>query len=366
MVIKSVSFENFRNLGNTEIFPDEGINVIYGDNAQGKTNLIEALWLFTGGRSFRGAKDNEMIAFGEKFARIRLNFYACQRDQTLEIIIQNNKRSAILNDVPRNYLSQIVGSFCSVVFSPDHLTLIKSGPEERRNFIDAALCQIMPSYASHLSRYKRILNERNSLLKDIPRHRELEDTLDIWNDRLAYEGAAIALERFRYIRLLSEPAIEFYQGISRNKERLQLVYKTCYGGSEQMEFAELREKMMNVLTEKQRDDIDCGYTGSGIHRDDLLVRINDKEARSFGSQGQQRSAVLALKLAEASVLGQEKGEKPVILLDDVLSELDRSRQNYLIHELSGLQVFITCCESEIDAPHKIYISNGKMTVTGGN
>ena len=360
MFVKSISFENYRNLKNTAIYPDKGINVIYGDNAQGKTNLIEGLWLFTGGRSFRGAKDSELIAFGKKNASAELCFYSHEREQTIRLQISNGKRSAVLNDVPKAYMSQIIGSFCAVVFSPDHLTLIKNGPEERRNFIDAAICQIKPGYAAVLSRYKRVLNERNALLKDIPRHRELEDTLDIWNDRLAHEGALAAQERFRYIEKLTKLAVGFYDGISDGKEILSVSYRTGYGGESTMSREELKKKILSSLEKRQNDDIYCGFTTSGIHRDDLIVSINGKEARSFGSQGQQRSAVLSLKLAEASVLREEKGEAPVILLDDVLSELDASRQNYLLHKLEGLQVFITCCDTHIRCDHRIRLCDGEM------
>ena len=366
MIVKSIAFENFRNLKNTKIFPSEGINVIYGDNAQGKTNLIEALWLMTGGRSFRGSKDGELIAFGKKYANVCIEFFSEERDQELKILINTGKRTAVLNDVEKNYMSQIVGCFCAVVFSPDHLTLVKGGPDERRNFIDAAICQIKPAYASHLSRYRRIMNERNSLLKDIPRHRELEDTLEIWNDRLVYEGAAIALERFDYVSLLSDSSSEFYEGISSGKEKLSVEYRTSYGGNENMDFNELRNRMWEILREKQKDDVYFGYTTSGIHRDDLIVKINGMEARSFGSQGQQRSSVLAMKLAEAEILGNKKGEKPVILLDDVLSELDRSRQEYLLKKLGGMQVFITCCESDTDAENRILIKDGELFVHGGD
>ncbi len=358
MYVKSITLEHYRNLKNTRIFFSEGINVIDGDNAQGKTNLIESLWLFTGGRSFRGARESELIAFGEKQARTELCFHSQDRDQTIALTITGSKRTAVLNDVPKSGLSQIIGSFCAVVFSPDHLTLIKNGPEERRSFIDAAICQIRPSYAAVLSRYKRVLNERNALLKDIPRHRDLEDTLDIWDERLAHEGALAAQERFHYIEKLTGLAETFYAGISDGKESLSLTYKTTYGGQSGMTREELKELILASLLKKQRDDIYCGFTTSGIHRDDLTVTINGREARSFGSQGQQRSAVLALKLAEASVLQQEKGEAPVILLDDVLSELDASRQSYLLHKLEGLQVFITCCDTHIHSDHKLRIADG--------
>lgn len=361
MFVKKLSFENYRNLCTDELFPAEGINVIYGDNAQGKTNLLEALWLFTGGRSFRGSKDSELVAFGQKYAHLRLTFQSEGREQTIQIHIGGGKRSAVLNDVPKSFMSQIIGSFCAVVFSPDHLTLIKNGPEERRGFLDAALCQLRPLYAARLARYRKVLNERNALLKDIPRHRELEDMLEIWNERLALEGSMIAKERFDYTEALTVLAAEYYDGISSGKEKLSVVYRCGQLTAENADSELIKENMLTTLKSRQNDDIFCGYTTTGVHRDDLLVKIDEREARSFGSQGQQRSAVLALKLAEASVLADKKGEKPVILLDDVLSELDESRQNYLLHQLEGRQVFITCCEKEIQAEHKFRIQNGVIS-----
>lgn len=360
MLIKSIKLENYRNLENTDFFPAEGINIIYGDNAQGKTNLLECIWLFTGGRSFRGSKDNELISFGEKYSRVSLCFNSASREQTIVITVSGGKREAILNDVPKKYMSQVIGSFCAVVFSPDHLSLIKSGPEERRNFIDAAICQIKPSYAVLLSRYKRMLNERNALLKDIPRHRELEDMLDIWDERLAHEGSAIAVERMKYAEKLSQLAAGFYDGISGGRESLSISYKTGSCREEGYDREMIKSEMLSTLSTRRSDDIYCGFTTTGVHRDDLNVRINQKEARSFGSQGQQRSAVLAMKLAEAAVLGNERHEKPVILLDDVLSELDPKRQNYLLNKLEGMQVFITCCE-RVESPEKKFrIENGKI------
>lgn len=363
MLIRSIKLENYRNLENTEFFPSNGINIIYGDNAQGKTNLLECIWLFTGGRSFRGSKDSELISFGEKYAKVSLCFQTAVREQQIVITISGGKREAILNDVPKKYISQIIGSFCAVVFSPDHLSLIKSGPEDRRNFIDAALCQIKPSYAVLLSRYKRILNERNALLKDIPKHRELEDMLDIWDDRLAAEGSKIAVERQRFVGELSELAAGFYDGISGGRETLSLSYKTGCCKNEDTNPDEIRENMLYLLGMRRSDDIYCGFTATGVHRDDLAVKINDKEAKSFGSQGQQRSAVLAMKLAEAAISGEKIGEKPVVLLDDVLSELDIKRQNYLLNKLEGMQVFITCCERADSSETKFRMENGKLHKT---
>ena len=362
MYIKKVSFENYRNLQPTTLYPAEGINVIYGDNAQGKTNLLEGLWLFTGGRSFRGSKNSELIAFHQSYARLEVFFYANEREQTIRLTINSNKRTAVLNDVPQSYMAQIIGHFCAVVFSPYHLSLIKSGPEERRSFVDAAICQIKPSYTIRLSRYKQMLNERNALLKDIPQHRELEKMLSVWNEQLAAEGAVIAAERSQYIRQLSESAAHFYDGMSGGRELLEMFYKTSSADAdnEDIDIEERQYRLLTALKQRQNEDMACGYTTAGIHRDDLVIKINGKEARSFGSQGQQRSAVLSMKLAEAALLGRAKGENPVILLDDVLSELDPNRQQYLLTKLEGFQVFITCCEKEIEAVHQVHICEGRV------
>lgn len=360
MIVKRLDFINYRNLENACFIPKKGINIICGSNAQGKTNLIECLWLFTGGRSFRGSKEKDIIAFGKEKAIIKVIFDSEGREQNIEISIEKGKRKASLNGISKNYLSQIIGSFCAVVFSPDHLTLIKNGPDERRSFIDGAICQIRPMYAMLLSRYKKILNERNSLLKNIAKHSELVDTISVWNETLAFTGAKIASERASYIRKLNEPALHFYDGISKGKEKLTIEYKMNCKASVDADEQEIFDKTLERLRQKQNEDIYCGYTTSGVHRDDLVIKIDEREARNFGSQGQQRSAVLSLKLAEASVLGEEKGENPIILLDDVLSELDASRQNYLLTKLDDMQVFITCCEKIIDTDNVIYVENGRL------
>ena len=360
MFIKNLGFENYRNLKNSSLSPSENINIIYGSNAQGKTNLIECMWLLTGGRSFRGAKDRELIAFDQKFSRVKADFFSTNREQTVEILIQNNKRTPFLNGVQKNYMSEIIGSFCAVVFSPNHLALVKNGPDERRNFIDSALCQIKPSYALFLSRYRKILDQRNALLKAIPKAPYLADTLDVWNERLANEGSLIAFHRYAYMREFSKLSSQFYFGISNNTETLETACKTGYHSTPDMPREELKHCILNALRLKQEEEISLGYTIKGVHRDDMTVKINSKDARTFASQGQQRSAVLAMKLAEASLLQKSKGEPPVILLDDVLSELDTQRRDYLIHRLDGFQVFITCCDTDISAQNKFLIQNGEI------
>lgn len=360
MYIKRLSVENYRNLENAVFLPSEKINVIYGNNAQGKTNLLEALWLLTGGRSFRGAKDSELIRFGNTYTKVKAEFYSEAREQTLEIHIKDGKRRAILNDVPKNYLSQIIGSVCAVVFSPNHLTLVKNGPEERRNFMDAALCQIKPSYAVVLSKYKKILNQRNALLKEMIVHRELEETLDIWNEQLCREGALIESTRDIYIQELNQKAEEFYSGISSGTENLKITYQISGGGSSGMTEEELQKQLLVSLARKKKDDLSLGFTSTGPHRDDIQIQINGREAKKFGSQGQQRSCVLAMKLAEAAILSEKKKESPVILLDDVLSELDSARKEYLLQKLKNMQVFITCCEENIQCENLVLIQNGRF------
>ncbi len=347
MIVQDFFCENFRNLSNERIVFSDGINVLCGDNAQGKTNLIEGLWLFTGGKSFRGAKDSELVTFEQPFAKLTAAFYAQQREQLMQITIHNSRRNIILNDVPKRSVSQIIGCFCAVVFAPNHLMLVKSGPEERRKFIDAAICQIQPQYAKILTQYQHILRQRNTLLKDIPYHHELKDTLTIWNERLSISGTQIICYRRAYIKKLAARANVFYDGISNTKEKMNVIYQAACCDIEVQTAADIQTTFLQKLDTAQKTDIFAGFTTVGPHRDDINIEINGHDAKTFGSQGQQRSAVLALKLAEADLLGESKNEQPIILLDDVLSELDNARQDYLLNRLEKRQVFITCCESDV-------------------
>lgn len=344
MTIRELTFCGFRNLKDSCIQPSEGMNIIYGDNAQGKTNLLECIWMFNGVRSFRGSKDSELVSFQKKSATVSVTFFAEQRMQTAQIQILQNKREAVLNGVKKNSTAELIGKCTSVVFSPEHLTLVKNGPSERRRFIDGALCRLKPRYAVLFTGYHRVLNQRNALLKDIPRHRELSETLSIWDEKLAQIGASLLYERFSYINLLREKARAFHTGISERKEDLSLIYQSGCKIQPDDSSAQMQEKLTQSLVLSRKEDIYTGCTNYGPHRDDIEILINGIKARNFASQGQQRSAVLSLKLAEAAVLKEKMQENPIILLDDVLSELDLSRQTYLLNELQGWQVFITCCD----------------------
>lgn len=342
MIITGLKFENFRNLENNHISFGDKMNVIVGDNGQGKTNLLECIWMFNGVRSFRGAKDRDLVQFGKNSAKIEIEFFSEERNQSARIEFVNNKREAYINEIKKPAPSHLLGKITSIVFSPEHLSLVKDGPNVRRKFIDSAICQVKPKYSVYLAKYNRILNQRNALLKDIANYSDLEDTLEIWDRELAVNGSVIISERLKYISKLSEIAGEYHSGISENKENLEIIYKNRY--SAETPNAEIAGDFFDMLSKHRKDDLMFRYTTKGPHRDDIEVNINGRSARQYASQGQQRSAVLSLKLAEASLVDILTGENAVILLDDVLSELDKERQNFLLNKIQDRQVFITCCD----------------------
>jgi DNA replication and repair protein RecF len=243
---------------------------------------------------------------------------------------------------------KLAGIFCAVVFSPDHLTLVKQGAEKRRRFIDTSLCQAYPKYIRVLEGYTKILRQRNSLLKDMPRHPGLGDTLEAWDENLAGYGAYVTHMRARYVKKLASLAAVVYDGISSGKEVFEAGYLAGTGDEEadSKTREELRESFGQALKESLEEDIRTGITNKGPHRDDIEIKVGGASARNFGSQGQQRSCILALKLAECGILEERNQEPPVVLLDDVLSELDKNRRDYLLKRLEGKQTFLTCCDAE--------------------
>lgn len=351
MYVIRFAARDFRNLEEEEIFPCEEVNIIYGDNAQGKTNLLEGMWLFTGGHSFRGAKDIELPRIDPETGKnlmgtaLALDFYSAEREQSAMLQIENGRRSAEINGVKKDTGTALVGKVRAVIFSPEHLLLVKEGPTRRRNYLDTALCQLKPSYASVLTAYRRALMQRNALLKEKrERPSQPADTLSVWNARLARLGAQVVQERQSFTESVAPKISGIYDGIARGRERLEVRYcPSVKGGST---VGEIEELFMQELSRTSASDIRSGFTSVGPHRDDLDIEIDGVSARSYGSQGQQRSAVLAMKLAEAQILTEFSGESPIVLLDDVMSELDRQRQDYLLNHLQGQQVFITCCSPE--------------------
>lgn len=343
MKVNSVELNNFRNISALRLEANEGVNVIYGENAQGKTNILEGIWLFTGCKSFRGAKDSDLIRFGEDFSKINLSFSDNTREKRTDIIIGNKKKSISLNDVPLKSSAELIGSFYAVIFSPSHLSLIKDGPSERRRFIDTALCQLKPSYAESLARFRHTLQQRNALLKDIYLNSQLYDLLDTLDIQLAEYSARVIGERLKYIDILSRYSGEIYRGISENREKISVKYSKTDIDKE-ISLGDLREIELQNLKNARKEDVINKITTVGPHRDDLEILINNVSARSFGSQGQQRSCALALKLGESEIIKNVTGETPVALLDDVMSELDEKRQDYVLNHINDRQVFLTCCD----------------------
>ena len=348
VIANKISFKNYRNLKEESLYPSSKINIIYGKNAQGKTNFLELIWLFTGGKSFRGTKDKDLISFCKDKSELNINFFARERDQEIKITIDNCskiKRTAILNGVKKGSASSLIGNFCAVVFSPTHLSLIKDGPSSRRKFVDAAICQIKPAYTHTILKYNHVLNQRNILLKNSMQNKNWLNSIEVWDEHLAYLGSKIVCERISYCEKLKTIASKIYMDMFKNSENLNLQYQTNL----KKDKTSLNEEILNIklkkcLKLKLQSDITSGFTSVGPHRDDIIININNNLAKIFASQGQQRSAVLSIKLAEASILKDNLYEPPIILLDDVMSELDFPRQSYLISNIKDYQTFMTCCE----------------------
>lgn len=336
MEISRLVLKDFRNFTSCTYVPSRDVNVICGDNALGKTNLLEAIWLFTGCKSFRGARDRSLVRFGAEYARNEVSFSAGKREQTAVMLI-DKKRTAALNGIKLESTTGLFGNFPAVVFAPNHLSLVKGAPAERRRFLDTALCMLKPSYAKTLSDYNRVLAQRNMLLKD-RRNPYFSDMLSAIDVKMSACSRAVADVRYAFVDELLCSASAVYGGISDNREKLNLRYVSVLpedfgGGTYEEMFAVARD-----------EDVEAGFTKYGPHRDDIEIILDDRSARLYGSQGQQRSCALSLKLAEAEMIEKKFGEKPVILLDDVMSELDAGRQDYILNRLTGTQVFITCCE----------------------
>lgn len=361
MKINSVKLNNFRNISSMELHATDGVNVIYGENAQGKTNILEAIWLFTGCKSFRGSKDTEFIKFNEDIAKINIDFSDNVRNKKSEIIIGNKKKNVSLNGVSLRSSSELIGSFYAVIFSPSHLSLIKDGPSGRRRFLDTALCQLKPSYAEHLAGYRRALLQRNALLKDLHLSPQLYDILDSLDDQLSRYSAAVISERLKYIEILSQYSKQIYAGISENKEYFNVTYSRNDITDINISVNDLYNLELERIKNARKEDVLYKTTTIGPHRDDIDILINNVSARSFGSQGQQRSCALALKLGESEIIKKITGETPVALLDDVMSELDEKRQDYVLNHINDRQVFLTCC----DPSQVLRLCGGKSFLING-
>ena len=342
MRLVSLAVQDYRNIEQASLTPGRELTVICGDNGQGKTNLLEAVWLLTGGKSFRGGKDAELVRRGAPFAVLEGVVEAADgRQDTLRILIgppgsDRPGRTAKLNGADKGRATNLAGLFTAVVFDPGHLSLVKGAPEGRRKFLDAALCQLYPGYLAVYRRYVRILTQKNSLLRNFKEGSPAEnhEILSALNTQLAAAGEEIQRRRREFLALLAPLAEQNYAELSRGAEQMRLEYAAQFepGG------------LAALLAAQRQKEILAGSSLYGPHREDLSILLDGEAAKVYASQGQQRSCVLSLKLAEAAAAAAVTGEHPVMLLDDVLSELDEHRRSYLLTRMREKQTFVTACD----------------------
>ena len=348
MICQKVVYRNFRNLVSAEFIPDASVTVLNGKNGQGKTNTLEGVYLFANGRSFRTVHENELVRFGSDFAQIDMVYHDGKRENTasLRFVPRSGKRFCRINDVPITKLSEMVGKFRAVLFCPEHLSIVKDGPAVRRRFLDAALSQTDPSYLRSLQTYNAVLNQRNALIKmarDKHDDKIFVSTADLWSEQLAAEAEIISQKRNEYLEKLSSHVNVILGDMTAGNEKVLLTYQT----------PRTKEEYYSLLTENTERELRFGATLYGTHKDDILIHLCDKEARAFASQGQQRSIALAMKMAEGELSREVSGSYPVFLFDDILSELDASRRQYLLSGMKDRQVIITSCDT-IETPCKLY------------
>lgn len=335
MKILSSEYYQFRNIQSSRIAFSDEINIICGDNAVGKTSAIEGIYLCAQGRSHRTAKERDFIRFGEEIASVSLSYQDKSRVQSLGITFSTKgKKGCVRNGIPIRKMSEFIGHFRAVLFTPEHLSIVKEGPAMRRGFLDNAISQLDPTYLLSLQRYVKVLQQRNRILAEASFHPEGLDTLDVWSMQLAEEGELLSKKRAEYVERADGKLRVIFSDMTEDREVPQLKYTG----------ATTKEDLYKLLIGNTDREIRHGSTLYGIHKDDIGITVNGKEARSYASQGQQRSLALALKLAEGEISREDTGEYPVFLFDDVLSELDGRRKQYLMAGLSGKQVIITTCE----------------------
>ena len=356
MYFRQIELKNFRNYKDQKVVFDPKLNLILGDNAQGKTNLLESLFIMGLGKSFKTNNDKEMIYFGEKAARAKCIVVGENKETEIEITYSPEGKLIKVDGVKLLRNVDLLENVYVVVFSPEDLKIVKDGPDHRRRFLDRELCQIKPVYYSDLGNYKKVLKQRNALLRDQNSDIYL---FDVFDESLAEYGVRIVEERKRFIDRLYTICRKIHSDISSGKEELEIKYETSTADKEQMK---------KKLREGFEADLAKGYTVFGPHKDYLSIKINGKDIRVYGSQGQQRTAALSLKLAEIELIKQETGENAVLLLDDVLSELDATRQRYLIETMKDVQIFVSATGIEEELQNMLpkgnvyYVDNGKVNL----
>lgn len=353
MWIKELELNNFRNYENKKINFKKHINIFYGENAQGKTNIIEALFLGSMGKSFRTNNEKELIKFNKENFLIEINYEKSDREGNIKIELIN-KKNIYLNNIKLKKLSELLGNINIVIFNPDDINILKDGPQKRRKFLDIMISQLRPNYMYILNLYLKTLEQRNNYLRQIKIENKNPDLLDIWDEKLSEYSEKIFEYRNEFIEKIKNKINNIHKEITEDKEEIKIEY-----------FSECKNKkeFLNILKERRKLDIIKGFTTKGIHRDDFMIYINDKQVNIYGSQGQHRTAILSLKLSELQVIYDEIGEYPVLLLDDFMSELDEKRRKSFLENIENIQVIITCTE-KIKIDKKDYslfkVKNGEI------
>lgn len=343
MYINKIKLTNFRNYDEQEIKLGKKINVFYGDNAQGKTNIIEAIFLCSIGKSFRTNKESELIKFNKDISSLYIEYEKSDRDGKIKIDL-NNKKSIYINGIKIKKLSELLGNINTVIFTPDDINILKDGPQKRRRFLDIMIGQLKPNYIHILNMYNKTLEQRNNYLKQIKEYNKNEEMLEIWDEKLAEYGEKIYIYRNEFIEKIKNKINKIHKKITNEKEEIIIEYiSNCSN----------KEDYLKLLKERRKLDIIKGFTTKGIHRDDFNVYINEELVNVYGSQGQNRTAVLSLKISELQVIYDEIGEEPILLLDDFMSELDEKRRKNFLENIENTQVIITCTD-KITLPNLDY------------
>lgn len=368
MYIESIKLNNFRNYENLDLKLDRGTNIFFGENAQGKTNILEAVYLCGTTRSHRSSRDKEMIRFEQEESHIRMQVKKCdsplqdELSYRIDMHLRKNKSKGIaVNGLPIRKVRELFGIIHLVFFSPEDLNIIKNGPSERRKFVDMELCQLDAVYLADLAGFQHILDQRNKLLKDLSLNQKLADTLDVWDTQLVSYGSRIIEKREKFIKELNGIIQEIHSNLTGGREHLEIVYEPSAA----------KEQFGIAMAMNRERDIQMKMTSQGPHRDDICLKTNGIDIRKFGSQGQQRTAALSLKLSEIYLVKEKIKDTPVLLLDDVLSELDSNRQMYLLESIHDIQTLITCTGLDDFVSHRFQINKvfqvtqGTVTVPAG-
>ena len=356
MYIKSLDLKNFRNYRSLSLELDKGTNILYGDNAQGKTNILEAIYIAGTTKSHKGSKDKELIYFDEEESHIRMKVHKDIMDYQIDMHLKKSRSKGIaINGLPIKRARELFGVVNIVFFSPQDLNIIKDGPGERRKFVDFELCGLDGIYLNDLTNYNKCLNQRNKLLKDVYFQPSLLSTIDVWDEQLVYYGSRIIQRRKQFIEDLNKIIYKIHKNLTGQKEEIYLTYEP------NVDENNYREQ----LSKSRESDCRMKTTSTGPHRDDICVMVNGIDIRKYGSQGQQRTAALSLKLSEIQLVKQIIKDTPVLLLDDVLSELDSNRQNYLLSSIKDIQTIITCTGLDDFVEKQFEVNKVFQVIAGG-